>query len=200
MHRAITCLLLAAAGVAAADGWTRLGVEDGIALEARDVPGSSLREVRATTRADVPPAALAAVVWDYDSHASFVPHLRHAEVIRDAGDERVVYEQVDLPLLRDRDVVLRIRRETDADGTVDIRSTAVADEGPPASSRFVRIRTSAGHWRFAPAGGGTDVTYVVRSDVGGAVPSFIADRAQREAVPDLVRAMIERARTRRPRD
>jgi hypothetical protein len=196
MQRAIVVLVLLAAGAMADDGWERVDVEDGITIEARDVEGSSIHEVRATAHVDVPPAAIAAVLWSYQDHASFVPRLRHAEVVRDAGDERIVYEQIELPLLKDRDVVLRVRREIDpATGAIDVRSTAITGEGPPESSRFVRVRTSSGHWRFAPAGGGTDVTYVIRSDVGGAVPAWIVNRAQREAVPDLVRALMARARS-----
>ena len=195
VRRPIAIVLLAAAIVSAADdAWERIGVEHGVVIEARDASGSALHEVRATAHADAPPAAIAGVIWRYEEHASFVPHFRHTEVVRDGGDERIVYEQIEVPLLQDRDVVLRARRQVDAaSGTIDIRSTAIADEGPPETSRFVRVRTSTAHWHLAPAAGGTDVTYVVRTDIGGAVPAWIVNRAQREAVPDLVRAMLDRA-------
>jgi hypothetical protein len=186
-------LLLAVAVASADDGWKRVDEEHGIVVDARDVPGSSLHEVRATVHSDLPPVTIAAVVWRYDEHDRFVPHLEHAEIVRDAGDERIVYEQLGIPLLKDRDVVLRARRETAPDGTIDIRTTAIAGEGPPPTSRFIRVQTSAGHWRLAPAAGGTDVTYDIRTDVGGSVPAWIVNRAQREAVPDLVKAMLDRA-------
>ena len=136
------------------------------------------------------------MVWRYEDHPRFVPHLQHAEVLRDAGDERIVYEELSLPVLKDRDVVLRARRTTDpATGAIDVTTTAITDEGPPPTSRFVRVRSSAGHWHAAPAsGGGSDVTYTIRTDVGGGVPAWIVNRAQHEAVPDLVRAMLARAR------
>jgi hypothetical protein len=173
------------------DGWRRVASDHGIVVEARDVPGSSLHEVRATTHAEPPPAAILAVLWRHEEHPQFWPHVRHVEVVRDDGDERIVYEQLDIPLLKDRDVVLRVRRTTGADGTVDVQTTAISDEGPPATSRFVRIRESAGHWHLAPAGGGTDITYTVRSDVG--LPAWLVNRAQRETIPDVVRAVIARA-------
>src|SRR6185503_1139537 len=149
-----------------------IDVEDGIVIETRDVEGSALREVRATTHTDVDPPAIAAVLWRHEEHPSFVPHLRHVEVVRDAGDQRIVYEQIGVPLLRDRDVVLRVRRQVDpSSGVIDVRTTAIADEGPPETSRFVRVRTSAGHWHLVPApSGGTDVTYSIRTDVGAPCP------------------------------
>jgi hypothetical protein len=187
-------LLLFATPAVADDGWTRVDEEHGIVVDAREFPGSSLREVRASIHSNLPPATIAAVVWRYEDHARFVPHLAHAEVVRDVSpNERIVYEQLALPLLKDRDVVLRARRETAADGTIDIRTTAIDGEGPPATSRFVRVQISEGHWHLAPAAGGTDLVYDIRTDVGGSVPAWIVNRAQREAVPDLVNAMLDRA-------
>jgi hypothetical protein len=191
---AFLVLLLVAAPSLADDGWRRVDEERGIAVDARDVPGSSLHEVRASIHSTLSPATIAAVVWRYEEHDRFVPRLAHAEVVRDVGpDERIVYEQLAIPLLKDRDVVLRARRQTAADGTIDIRTTAIDGEGPPATSRFVRVQTSEGHWHLAPAAGGTDVVYDIRTDVGGAVPAWIVNRAQREAVPDLVKAILDRA-------
>ena len=197
MRRLLIALLVIPALAGADDGWRRQDVEDGIVIETRDVAGSPLHEVRATTHTDVDPPAIAAVLWRHEEHPSFVPHLRHVEVVRDAGDERIVYEQISVPFLRDRDVVLRARREIDATGVIDVRTTAIAGEGPPETSRFVRVRESAGHWHLEPAsGGGTDVTYTIRSDVGGTLPAWIVNRAQHEAVPDVVRAMLARAHAR----
>jgi hypothetical protein len=191
---ALLVLLLVATRAVADDGWKRVDEEHGIVIDARDVPDSSLREVRASIHSPLSPATIAAVVWRYEEHDRFVPRLAHAEVVREVGpDERIVYEQLTLPLLKDRDVVLRARRETGADGTIDIRTTAIDGEGPPATSRFVRVQISEGHWHLAPAAGGTDVVYDIRTDVGGAVPAWIVNRAQREAVPDLVKAMLDRA-------
>jgi hypothetical protein len=192
---ALLVLLLVATRALADDGWRRVDEEHGIVVDARDVPGSSLHEVRASIHSELSPATIAAVVWRYEEHDRFVPRLEHAEVVRDVGpDERIVYEQLALPLLKDRDVVLRARRETAADGTIDIRTTAIDGEGPPPTSRFVRVQTSAGHWHLAPSAGGTDVVYEIRTDVAGSVPAWIVNRAQREAVPDLVEAMLDRAR------
>jgi hypothetical protein len=186
-------LCFVAARARADDGWRRIGVEGGIVLEAREVAGSSLHEVRATVHADATPAAILAVLWRHEEQPRFMPHLKHVEVVRDAGDERVVYEQLEMPVLKDRDVVLRVRRTTDpATGTIDVRSAAISDEGPPETSAFVRVRSSAGHWHLVPAGGGTDLTYTIRTDVG--LPGWLVNRAQHEAVPDAVHAVIERAR------
>jgi hypothetical protein len=187
---------LLARGAQADDGWHAVRVEDGITVEARDVAGSPLHEVRAIVHADAAPAAILGVLWRHEEQPQFMPRLRHVEVVRDSGDERVVYEQIAVPLLKDRDVVLRVRRTVDAaTGTIDVRSQAVSDEGPPETSQFVRVRTTAGHWHLVPASnGGTDVTYTLRTDLG--LPAWLVNRAQHDTAPDMVRAVVDRARTR----
>jgi hypothetical protein len=189
-------LLVLCATRAFADGeWREVDREDGIVVEAREVAGSPLHEIRATAHAAVPPALVLDVLWRHAEHPSFVPHLAHLDVLRDAGDDRVVYEQIAFPLLKDRDVVLRLHRTRDpVTGTADVTSTAITDEGPPPTSQFVRVTTNVGHWHLAPApDGGTDVTYTIRTDAGGHLPAWLANRAQRIAVPEIVGAMVHRA-------
>jgi hypothetical protein len=108
------------------------------------------------------------------------------------------YEQLAVPLAKDRDVVLRVHRRVDATtGIVDVTSAAVSDAGPPPTSRFVRVRVSDGHWHLVPSGGGTDVTYTNRTDAAGFLPAWIVNRIQKATVPDLVRAILDRAAARR---
>ncbi len=191
----VALLLLASTATFADGGWQEIGREDGVVVEAREVAGSPLHEIRATAHATVPPEAVLEVLWRHAEHPSFVPHLAHLDVVRDAGDERIVYEQITFPLLKDRDVVLRVRRARDlATGTIDVTSAAITDEGPPPTSAFVRVTANAGHWHLVPsADGGTDVTYTIRTDAGGHLPAWVANRAQRSAVPELVQAMLHRA-------
>lgn len=191
----VTALLLAGAPARADDGWRRVDLEDGILVETRDVDGSPIHEVRATTHTGAAPQAILAVLWRHEEHPTFLPHLHHLEVLQDAPDTRLLYEQFSVPILKDRDAVLRTHRTVDATtGVVDVESRSVTDEGPPPSTQFVRVRSTVGHWHLVPgAQGGADVTYTIRTDVGGMVPAWIANRAQHETVPRLVRAILDRA-------
>ena len=196
MHRALLALLvLSSPALCTDDGWRRIDLEDGILVEARDVESSPLHEVRASTHSDSAPETILAVLWHHEEHPRFVPYLRHLEVLEDAGDERLLYEQIAIPVLKDRDVVLRVRRSVDpTTGVVDVTSRSVSNEGPAPTSSFVRVKSTAGHWHLVPvAGGGTDVTYTIRTEVGGSIPAWIVNRAQRESVPHGVRVMLERA-------
>ena len=197
MRGYVAALLVVASLVHADDGeWDRLAERDGILIEGRRVGDSSTRELRATTRSPVTPATFMATLWKYDEYPRFLPYLKHLDVLRDDGDAKLIYEQVHLPLLKDRDAVLRVTRTFAPDtGTYDIVSRAVADEGPPESRDYVRVRTSLARWHLAPAvDGGTAITYAIETDAAGRVPAWLFVPMQKNAVMKALHAMLERAR------
>ena len=196
----LVVLLLVAGAHADEAGWQRVAEHDGIVIERRTDDGPSIHEVRATTRSSLSPAAIMATLWKHDEYVQFVPYLKRLDVLRDEGDAKLVYEQLRVPLLKDRDVTLRVTRTVSAEGgPCEVASVAVPEEGPPESSAYVRVRTNVGRWRLEPtAEGGTAVTYVLRADPGGLVPAWFVNAAQRDVVAKLVRAMLDRAQRRGP--
>lgn len=192
--RPLLLVLLLATAAVAEDRWRKVDVEEGVLVETRDVEGSSLHEVRATAHTKASPAAIVGVLWKQEEFPQFLDHVKRIDVLRDGPSERLLYEEFSVPILKDRDIVVRARRTTDsASGVVDMESIAVSDEGPPATSRCVRIQTSVSRWHLAPAADGADITYTIRADVGGYVPAWIANRVQHETVPVLVRKVLDRA-------
>ncbi len=200
----LRCLVavLTAAAVAYADdgGWQRMADRDGIVIERRVVERAPIREMRATTHSPLPPAALMATLWKHEEYIQFVPHLKRLDVLQDDGDARLIYEQIHVPVAKDRDVTVRVTRtffpET---GAYELNSTAVPDQGPPESRDYVRVRTSAGRWRLTPApDGGTAVMYSNRTDAGGLLPEWIVNAAQSTATAQFMRAMLDRAREKNP--
>ena len=198
----IVLLLLAPIALAGAeDGrWERVAERDGIVVERRTDDPSPVRELRAKAHSSLPPAAIIATLWKHEDYVRFVPYLRRLDVLRDDGDAKLVYEQIHVPFLKDRDATVRFTRSfSAATGVYEVSSRAVPEEGPPEGNGYVRVRTSQAHWSLAPADdGGTAVTYTIRTDVGGLVPAWIVNAAQKDAVAKLIRAMLDRARDAAP--
>ena len=176
--------------------WERVGERDGVTIDARDTGGSPLHELRLTARSPVSPAEIMATLWRHDEYPQFLPYLKRLDVLRDDGDTKVIYEQIRVPVVKDRDMTLRVSRTSSAEtGGYEVKSVAVPDEGPPESRQYVRIRTSEAHWRLAPApDGGTDVTYTICADAGGLLPAWIVDVVEKDAAVKILRAMLDRAR------
>jgi len=112
---AVALLLLACVSQAGDGEWERLGEREGIVIERRSVGPSSIRELRLTARSPVPPVALMATIWRHDEYARFLPHLKRLDVLRDEGDAKLIYEQIRVPLVKDRDLTVRVTRSFSPD-------------------------------------------------------------------------------------
>ena len=68
--------------------------------------------------------------------------------------------------------------------------------GPKPQPGKVRVTIATGNWLFESLQGGkaTRVTYTIRTDPGGSIPSWIANRANRKAVPDVMRAVFKQSK------
>lgn len=198
---AVVAALLAAAGLLTATAvpaveWEKLSDKDGALVERRPVPGSRIPEIRVTAHSPLAPAAVFETIWKYQEYPEFVPFLKRLHILSDTGDERVAYEQLALPFVRDRDYTIRFRRRMDpATHRYEILIESANDAGPPPDSSHVRVTNIRGGWTTEPGPGGKGslVRYEMQSDPGGRIPAWLADRTQSHAAADLVRAMLKRA-------
>jgi ribosome-associated toxin RatA of RatAB toxin-antitoxin module len=189
------CGLLTATAVPAVE-WERLSEKDGTLVERRVVPGSRMGEIRVTAHSPMAPAAVFETIWKHQEYLEFVPYLKRLTVLSDTGDERVAYEQLALPFVRDRDYTVRSRRRVDpATHRYEILIESANDAGPPPDGSHVRVTKIRGSWITEPGpdGKGSLVRYEMKSDPGGMIPAWVADRTMRRAAADLVRAMLKRA-------
>src|SRR4051812_38512076 len=105
-------LLLFASGASA---WEPVSDKKSVLIERR-AEKKGFYEVRATTTAPVTPEQFAATMWNYEAYEKFVPHLKKLRVLQSGGDEKLIYEQIKMPLISDRDYTLHIERHCGANG------------------------------------------------------------------------------------
>ncbi len=193
--KAVLCLVLAAGGA-----WELLAEEDGVRVERRPGKQEGLYQLRVTAHAPVEPEVLFATLWAHHEFTQFVPHLKHLEVLENDGKQKLVYQQVSMPVFDDRDYTLRVKAVRDeATRVYESRFETANALGPPPAEDHVRIPVIEGRWVVAPGeAGGCDVTYEVYSDPGVNLPGWLVRRAQQDAAPELVRAMIARAQKKKP--
>ena len=179
----------------ASDGWESVSHDEGVLVERRREPGSPFYEVRASTHSPFLPAVIFATLWKHEEYVEFVPYLKKLEILEQSAHAKVIYEQIKMPfLVSDRDYTVKITEEHDTtNGVIQIRVEAVPDEGPPEQPNYVRVKHIRGGWTLAPTpDGGSDVTYVIATNPGGTIPVWIINAAQKEATPNLLKAMLQR--------
>ncbi len=175
--------------------WKRLEEAHGVVVEGRAVSGSQLREVRVVAQCVASPQKLFEVLWDVRAQAQWVPNLKELRVLRSSDDEHLIYERVKIPVVQDRDYVLRMTKKIDAaSGVYEIIGSGASELGPAPTSGVVRMTELRSRFTLAPSeGGGSRITYVSFGDPAGKIPMWIARAADVRGPKDFVVALIKRA-------
>lgn len=187
-------LALAAALTLASDGgWKPVGHLDGLELEVRRVAGSPFEELKVSAVLTQPLSALCDAVWGHD--AKVEKRFKKRVVIRESETERWTYEQVRVPVLTDRDLVIHAQLLAAApSGRCEVKFESTTDPDFPRRADHVRITAVRGHWTLEPTDGGkVAMTYTIYSEPGGSVPAFLAVGGQRSAAVDFVKIILGRA-------
>lgn len=204
----IICLLsvtIALPGRADAE-WTEAAQVDGITIWNRRHPGSEIAEVRAVGHIDAPAWVVKNVIDDVARYKDFMPYTKSSDVITRGAGYLISYQQIEAPLIANRDYVIRIDEEssTTPSGKAIYNSRwhpAPAGVGPKPVAGVVRILTNEGYWRLVDAHGaqGTLAEYFVHTDPSGSLPAFIINAANHQAIPGLFRAVRSASRDARYR-
>lgn len=193
MLRGVALLLLTALPLSAHadEPWKRYAEDRGVVYEKRSVEGSSFDEYRARATLPAPPQVVADAIWRGITEA--VPKtVRKRTVLQKSANEYVVYDQLDPPVVKDRDVTVQIDRRTLADGTIEIAFHSTSALGPPPSPAYVRIPMVRGAWILRGSPDGTALIYRCYSEAGGSVPAFLVRGVQADQVKKDIGRMLSR--------
>ncbi|WP_257463399.1 START domain-containing protein [Archangium lipolyticum] len=176
--------------------WKQVTRDDGITVLARTPEGGSVAEVKATALVDAPPHDVWRVIRDYPNYKKTMPYTEESRVLSSEQDGKVIVFQclVNAPLVDKREFIIRIVDESDwKDGQGFLKAAwTMATEGlPPEREGVVRVKLNRGYWLLEPREEGkkTFVTYYLYTDPGGSLPGWVADRANKKSVPDVLRAV-----------
>jgi hypothetical protein len=188
----ITCLV--ALLVAADPEWKTESAPTGFTLESRPVKDSSFYEYRTRSDVDVSTGALCDAVFEWATKGKDHDHLKSRTVLEDHGDVRVVYDQIDPPVVSKRDYAITVKRTRGDDGNCRIDFSSSNDKAPKAGDDWVRIEKMKGWWTFEPREGGARITYQYFAEPGGSVPAMFVHGSQRESAIKTVQKGIAKAR------
>ena len=103
-------------------------------IQGRPTGVGQLREIRLTTNSSLTPEQIFAVAWDVDSQHEFMPNVQELRVLQRSEEQVVVYQRVRIPVVQDRDYVLKMTKKVDLHTRVhQIFTEGRPDLGPPAT-------------------------------------------------------------------
>lgn len=175
------------------EGWFDVLKRDGVAISARNRPGSKLHEMRMISDIDAPPERVLAVLDDIERYPSFMPPTSGAKLISRDRDKDLAYYYMEIspPVIAKRDYCIRVGMERFPDGR--LRSYWSADNsGCPSEKRgIVRVTSNDGEWMLQPIDGGrrTHIVYRCHIEVGGSVPAWMINRVSATELPNVFAAV-----------
>ena len=181
----LTTLFALSAGTALAadkEPWTEIRRESGVIVEERSWPEKSLVEFRGVTIIDASIKDLFAVLFDDQFKTEWMDRISEFRVVEAFNKRRIrMYNRIQSPfaLVSDRDVVFDSDiRFLPQHYTIVARFYAVQDAREPERDNAVRMKELSGQWVFEMTGTDeTRVTYWVRADPGGLMPSWVVNIA-----------------------
>jgi hypothetical protein len=171
--------LAAAPALAQSEGWQKVDEVKGPGahtLYRRQLPDSRVSAFRLEGSVDAPIARVLEARRDGEKQAPRDDGPRR-ELLRRDGEVTVTYTYMPVPLLADRDLVLRQEHSEDpATGVHRFVWHTIEGEGPPPPEGVVRIQRSEGMWEFTPQGEArTRLVLESLTDAGGSLPAWVVN-------------------------
>ena len=130
--------------------------------------------------------AIVKMIVDFDSYQLWLPRCGNAKVLARLSDnEFIAYMVFKSPWpVSDRDCVVRVRVERDADGGVTIHETS-EPKYINKKSNVVRIEQMFSTWHFVPRGDGVAVSNEYSTNPGGDIPDWLTNTQSVENPYDI---------------
>jgi len=133
------------------------------------------------------PDEVARVLLDYHAQRGRIGRMSEAKIINRGKRSLTVYQRLNLPVINDRDFVLRVKWGDRKDGGKWIIYKAL--RRPPVSKRkgIVRVVDHTGGWLLRPSRDrkSTYVRFQTRIDLSGWLPRWMAKSGAGEEVPQV---------------
>lgn len=198
---AVFLLLCAAGGQASPqESWSLSREEDGIRVYLSPVPGSQYQSYRGVVDIRANVQTLADLQENLRVACKWLYACAELRMLKASGDDVWLYMRTELPWpTQPRDLVLRVTTEHTDDGGLLRRIQAVPNYLPPVPGQ-IRVPMLSGIWQLMPLPDGrTRVTYQMRAEPGGSVPSWLANNFVVDAPLDTLRTLRAVAERQAPR-
>lgn len=193
-HQYETCLLR--------EGWQRIELRDGIEKFTRRKAGKDLYELLAVITFNVPAAKLQSIISDYESYPSFMPYVEASQVLHVEDGVSWVFQQLHFPWpVSDRYHTIRLWQQPEGNN-IRISWSLANDAEFIRKGHGVATKLNSGFWYLVPLGSGAQTLafYSVYTNPGSPLPDWVIDRANRQAVSEVLNALRERAQGSRSDD
>mgnify|MGYP000154624432 CR=1 FL=1 len=180
------------------NAWKEERSDEHIVIYSRKIPGTEIREVKATAVMTGTISEAVTIIFDRKSHPGTMPYIIKSVVL--AKDEQcdVSYNIVSLPLASNRDYLVRSCLERISTHEVKLWWEPATHPDYPPNNENVRVTVNRGWYIFRQIEPDKLlVDYYIYTDPGGSLPPFIKNIANRTGVSDVLESLAKAIQKRR---
>ena len=177
------------------EGWKEHFKDDEITVYNRTTPDSDIREVLATTVFTTHSKDIFNTLSDYPQYIEFMPYVEKSTVIKQNENSTILFQLLNFPLpISDRYFVIELTSITDNNNNHKISWTLASEINDAPTEDGIALEKDDGYWKLCQikASNSTYIEYFIHTDPGGIIPTWIVNRANSKAVPDVLRALNKR--------
>ncbi|AQS38702.1 polyketide cyclase / dehydrase family protein [Shewanella psychrophila] len=178
------------------DTWDKASTRGQAVVWTREVPGTSIKEVKLEAVIDAPIERVWRTLTRVEHYTKFLPYMDEIKVVKQEGMDRAyVYHRINPPLVSQRDYTLLVVNEVDTEKGRYYRYWTQKNQfGPKPIKGIVRLLICDGSWSLtAREDGRTQATYWLYTDLGGSIPAWLANSANTSGLYDILWAIEARA-------
>lgn len=158
------------------DEWVYEREKKGIKVFTKKGKWGKFRDSKATMVVKTSPEEMLNLITNFDSYHTWLPRCKKARIIaRISESEFIAHIIFDAPWpVADRDCVVRVKVERNANGTIIIRETS-EPKYIDSEDGVVRIQQMTALWKLTPTAEGTEVLNEYASNPGGSLPDWMTN-------------------------
>ncbi|RDH88158.1 MAG: hypothetical protein DIZ78_01865 [endosymbiont of Escarpia spicata] len=176
-------------------GWKEYFKDDEITVYNRTTPDSEIREVLATAKFPIHSKAIFNTLSDYPQYIEFMPYVEESNIIKQKENSTILFQQLSFPWpISDRYFFIELTSITGNNESYNISWRLASETNSSQLGKGIALKTDNGYWKLCPIGtdNSTYIEYFIHTDPGGALPVWIINQANSQAVPDVLRALYKR--------
>jgi len=160
-----------------AESWNKVADKDGIIVYTRDSHDSDIKEFKVQMVVESSLSGMVAVIDNISDYLQWYKYVSETRVLERINErEQIFYMETLVPVLKNRDVILRMKMEQNPTTKAVIATVEEVSDYLPAKKGLVRMPISRGHWIITPQYGGTlSVEQQMLVDPGGTIPAWIVN-------------------------
>jgi len=176
-------------------GWKIHFHDDEITVYNRTIPNSDIREVLATTIFALPAKDIFNTLSDYPHYVEFMPYVEKSIVIQQSEHSTTLFQRLNFPFpISDRYFAIELTAITDNNNNYKISWTLASEMDGIQPESGIALKKDDGYWKLCPTQpkNHTYIEYFIHTDPGGSIPIWIANQANNQAVPNVLRALNDK--------